>query len=288
MLDSPDTDEKFRNCIYASDDTLNLLRDELKARLISLIRQSRQLSETRERARAIESAEDERAGHDEKARHSRWYGVKLLGRIARKLVSRRRKAEKSSGIVDSDSLRQVTLQLGEAGERILDLCSQLSSLNPTQRPALGFANYGDVPPSNSSLDGEWKLIFTTASDASFPETEKRGVATTSQVVDAEAGTFTNVVDFERGKLKGFRVVVDGTPLNDTDVGLSFRGVRLLRRSRFPRLFGDIYLRIPSGLIRRLSRSSKSKEPYLRLKYIDDSMRIHVSNTGNFFVHTRVR
>lgn len=96
------------------------------------------------------------------------------------------------------------------------------------------------------------------------------------------------MDFERGKLKGFRVVVDGTPLNDTDVGLSFRGVRLLRKSRFPRLFGEIYLRIPSGLIRRLSRSSKSKEPYLRLKYIDDSMRIHVSNTGNFFVHTRVR
>lgn len=285
MLDSPDTDEKFRNCIYASDDTLMLLRDELKARLI---RESRQLSETRERARAIESAEDERAGHDDKARHS-WYGVKLLGRIARKLVSRRRKAEKSSGIVDSDSLRQVTLQLGEAGERILDLCSQISSLNPTQRPALGFANYGDVPPSDSSLDGEWKLIFTTASDASFPETEKQGVATTSQVVDAEAGTFTNVVDFERGKLKGFRVVVDGAPLNDTDVGLSFRGVRLLRRSRFPRLFGEIYLRIPSGLIRRLSRrSSKSKGPYLRLKYVDDSMRIHVSNTGNFFVHTRVR
>ena len=37
-------------------------------------------------------------------------------------------------------------------------------------------------------------------DASFPETERRGVASTSQVVDAEMGTFTNVVDFERGKL----------------------------------------------------------------------------------------
>jgi len=284
MLDSPDTDDKFRNCIYASDDTLGLLRAELKARLI---KESQQLREMRELATAIDSAEDEVAGHEE-ARQSRWYGVKLLGRIARKLVSRRRRrAEKPLGIVDSDSLRQVTLQLGEAGERILDLCNQLSSLNPTQKPALGFANFGGVPPSDSSLDGEWKLIFTTASDASFPETEKRGVATASQVVDAEAGTFTNVVDFERGKLKGFRVVVDGAPLNDTDVGLSFRGVRLLRRSRFPRLFGDIYLRLPSGLIRRLSRASKSKGPYLRLKYIDDTMRIHVSDTGNYFVHTRV-
>lgn len=282
MLDSPDTDDKFRHSIYASDDTLDLLRAELKARLV---KESQQLSDMRELATAIDSAEDEGAGHEEGARQSRWYGVKLLGRIARKLVSRRRK--KPSGIVGSDSLRQVTLQLGEAGERILDLCNQLSPLNPTPKPVLGFKNYGDVTPSDSSLDGEWKLIFTTASDASFPETEKRGIATTSQVVDAEAGTFTNVVDFERGKLKGFRVVVDGAPLNDTDVGLSFRGVRLLRRSRFPRLFGEVYLRLPSGLIRRLSRASKSKGPYLRLKYLDDTMRIHVSDTGNYFVHTRV-
>merc|ERR1712176_452633 len=160
-------------------------------------------------------------------------------------------------------------------------------LNPTPIPTLGFTSYGDVPPSESKLDGEWKLIFTTASDASFPETQKRGIASTSQVIDAEEGTFTNVVDFGRGKLEGFRVVVQGTPRGDTDVGLSFRGVKLLRRSRFPRLFGQIHLRLPSRLIRWLSRPL-ANGPSLRIKYLDDTMRIHVSDSGNMFVHTRVK
>merc|ERR1739845_119139 len=84
----------------------------------------------------------------------------------------------------------------------------------------------------------WRLRFTTAADASFPESEKRGAVTTTQEIDAEEGTLTNVIDFERGSLKGFRVVVDGEPLSSTDIGLTFRAVRIIRKSRFPRLLGS--------------------------------------------------
>ena len=109
------------------------------------------------------------------------------------------------------------------------------------------------------LAGNWKLRFTTAADASFSASNKRGRVTTSQVVDADEGTFTNVVDFKKGKLKGFRVVVAGAPVSPTDVDLTFRAVEIDRRSRFPRLFGRLKFRLPSRLIWRLAATNKSDE-----------------------------
>ena len=181
------------------------------------------------------------------------------------------------GLLSSDSFRRAKVDVGPRGERIIELAEQLSLLNPTPIPTLGFVRYGGASPSESKLAGTWKLLFTTAADATFAETDGRGVVSTSQVVDAERGTLTNVIDFERGKLLGLRVVVEGEPTSNTDIGLTFRSVRILRRSRFPRLFAEVNVRLPSRLIRWLaSRNGVDEErgvgPYLRLRYVDDTLR----------------
>ena len=105
-------------------------------------------------------------------------------------------------------------------------------------------------------------------------------------------TFTNVVDFERGSLKGFRVVVEGEPLSVRDVGLTFKAVKILRNSRFPRLFGQFTFRLPSRLIRWFASRNKPKEersrgPYLQVQYLDDNLRMHTTDTGNWFIQTRL-
>merc|ERR1712217_280961 len=70
---------------------------------------------------------------------------------------------------------------------------------------------------------------------------------TVQEIDAEGGWFVNHVDLVSpdSKLKGCHVFVEGTALSPTEIQLNFRKVRLLRRSRLPKLFGDITIPFPS-------------------------------------------
>jgi hypothetical protein len=72
--------------------------------------------------------------------------------------------------------------VGAISNRVVEIAEQLSLLNPTPMPALGFKSCGGASPSESKLGGSWKLRFTTAADASFPTTEKRGVVSTSQLM----------------------------------------------------------------------------------------------------------
>ena len=65
-----------------------------------------------------------------------------------------------------------------------------------------------------------------------------------------------MIVFEKGKLTGFRVVVQGKPTLESDIGLTFRCVKILRKLRFPRLFGEINVRLPSGLIRWFTSRNK--------------------------------
>ena len=267
-----------------SDDTIDMLRCELKGRLFKA---ADEYSEMR--------AKNQTNASNVKAEQR--LVPRLLGRIVQKISRRKPKKNEvkiltqSQGILTSDSFKQMTLDVGEKGEKVIELAKQLSLLNPTPNPTLGFKEYGGVSAKESKLEGQWKLRFTTAADASFAESSSRGVATTSQMIDAEKGTFTNVVDFEKGKLHGFRVVVDGTPLSNTDIQLSFKKVKLLRSSLIPRLFGTVTIRLPSRLIRWLATRNKSddekKAPYLSIKYLDDDLRIHVTDSNNWFVQSRI-
>ena len=287
--------EKFNNVIHATDDTVHMLRSELKARLLKAADDYAAMrAKTDElvlRAKEFEEQNSSEASTTERL------VPRLLGKIVRKISRRKRKKSEvkslsqSQGILASDSFKQMKLDVGVTGNKVIELAEQLSLLNPNPNPTLGFKEYGGVSAKENMLNGQWKLRFTTAADASFAATEERGVVNTSQVIDAEKGTFTNVVDFEKGKLHGFRVVVNGEPLSNTDIQLAFKSVKLIRESRLPRLFGEITIRLPSRLIRWLAARNRPKDernaPYLSLKYLDEDLRIHTTDSNNWFVQSRI-
>lgn len=164
----------------------------------------------------------------------------------------------------------------------------------------------------------WKLRFTTAIDATF-KPGKMGPVTTKQYVNATLGTFTNVIEFKEnpGKTRGFQVVVEGRPTNDTRIDLTFKRVIIDRTSKIGlnriviplpnfSFFSNIkkfFTRIAQRFIRVLSlfarnndkqnkeENVKEKErnegPYFNMLYLDDEMRIHKTGDGNYFVQTRL-
>jgi hypothetical protein len=153
--------------------------------------------------------------------------------------------------------------------------------------------YGGGSPEDCVLDGSWKLRFTSGADATFAESPKRGKATTSQDVNATEGTFTNIIEFEKGKVKGFRVVVEGTARSDTEMDLTFKRVDIQRDSRFPFLFGRITVRLPSfkylsAFARFASRGkARSAGPGFQVRYVDPDLRMHKTRDGIWFIQTRI-
>ena len=148
-----------------------------------------------------------------------------------------------------------------------------------------------------NLAGTWKLRFTTATDATF-KVGKRGPATTLQYVNATVGTFTNIIEYREnpGKVKGFQVVVEGAPVNDTRIDLTFKRVIIDRRSRVG--LNRIVIPLPNfKWLQRFARKKteeqkeeqarKRKGPYFNMLYLDDEMRIHKTGDGNYFVQTRL-
>lgn len=289
--------EKFNNVIYATDDTVHMLRSELKTRLLNAADDYAAMRAKTDEL-VLRAKEFEEQISSEASTTEQRLVPRLLGKIVRK-ISRRKPKKKSEektlaqsrGILSSDSFQQMKVDVGVTGNKVIELAEQLSLLNPNPNPTLGFKEYGGVSAEDNMLNGQWKLRFTTAADASFAASKERGVAITSQVIDAKEGTFTNVVDFEKGKLRGFRVVVNGKPLSNTDIQLAFKSVKLLRESRFPRLFGEISIRLPSRLIRWLSARNRPEDernaPYLSLKYLDEDLRIHTTDSDNWFVQSRI-
>ena len=150
--------------------------------------------------------------------------------------------------------------------------------------------------NSPNLGGTWKLRFTTATDATF-KPGKRGPATTLQFVNATMGTFTNIIEFREnpGKVKGFQVVVEGNPVSDTKMNLTFRRVIIDRRSRVG--LNRIVIPLPNfKFLQRFSRKKKenvendSKRrsgPCFNMLYLDDEMRVHKTGDGNYFVQTRL-
>ena len=166
-------------------------------------------------------------------------------------------------------------------------------------------SFGAVDINAPNLGGTWKLRFTTASDATF-KPGRRGPATTLQYVNSTIGTFTNIIEFRenKGKVKGFQVVVEGKPVNDKRINLTFRRVIIDRRSRVG--LNRIVIPLPNfNFLQRFSRkknlpeevsqeinvdtSTKKKRegPHFNMLYLDDEMRIHKTGEGNYFVQTRL-
>jgi hypothetical protein len=199
----------------------------------------------------------------------------------------------SSGLYGAQSLAAVKVDLGDKGEKVIGLAEKLANYTAVTNPLYGWMGYGGGSPENCLLDGNWKLRFTSGADATFVESPQRGKATTSQVVNATEGTLTNTIEFEKGKVKGFRVVVEGTARSDTEMDLTFKKVIIHRDSRFPRLFGRITVRLPSfkylsAFTRFASRGkAQSTGPGFQLRYVDPDFRMHKTRDGIWFIQTRI-
>lgn len=181
-------------------------------------------------------------------------------------------------------------KLGKLRNETIALLEELATHNPTSAPLEGWRT------DDCTLDGTWRLLFTTGADATFRKGEDDAARpVTFQQIDAKKGYFVNSVDFplSKAKLKGFRVVVKGVKLSDTEMSLKFRRVKLLRRSKW--LKTVIIPLPPSRLLRAVARwSSRGKAKLSRrgagfqMLYLDDELRAHKTFDGQYFLQQRCR
>jgi len=303
--------------LFASSNDTGLdktLREELKVQLLASADEFKSIQSDLTNAVIYEKKMEDDA--DGKKPKERGYYFKLLKRIIGKIMGKKPKKTRSTydrslsllrglsqfgsltfshsnqcitGILGTDSFGTLKLEVGEAGNKTIAIAEELAKLNPTPNPTYGWMGYGGGSPEECGLQGKWKLKFTTAADATFPENPNRGKAMTSQEIDATAGTLTNVVDFEKGKTLGFRVVVAGKAVSDKEIELTFKRVVIFRDSRF---FKKIVFPIPTRLFRLINRISargkaSKRGPYFELQYLDENLRMHKTGEGNWFIQSRL-
>ncbi|KAL7530014.1 hypothetical protein ACHAWF_003209, partial [Thalassiosira exigua] len=192
---------------------------------------------------------------------------------------------------------------GKAADAVADAADRLSQNNPTEEPTLylGDKERGTEAP----LDGEWKLLFTTAADATFGKNSTRGDATAKNVVDAARGRITNVIDFatkpdgSEPVLKQLNVVIAAKAAGKARVELRFRYAKAV----LTKLFGwrrrwSLYIPVPAPFITRLivffsrifrfGKKGKRVPPkaYFDVLYLDDQLRIHKTGEDNLFVQAK--
>lgn len=195
----------------------------------------------------------------------------------------------------------VSHQVGQAADAVMDICDRLAARNPTNEST---KYWGDRDRgSDCPLDGPWKLLFTTAADASFSKNSTRGAAQAQNVVDAARGIITNVIDFDDlddGRtplLKQLNVVIRATAEGPSRVGLQFRYARaVLTRFFFLPLRWSLYIPVPAPfltrwivLVYRLFRRRTAVAPpkaYFDVLFLDDELRIHKTGEDNLFVQAR--
>ena len=209
----------------------------------------------------------------------------------------RGRKKKGKGFLGAESRgaqrTEETENVSKAREEVVEVLTKLEAANPSAAPLRGWREFGGVAASDCALGGLWQLVFTDAADASF-----RDEGTTFQVIDSSAGTFVNAVNFgagKGGKLRGFRVVVEGEALSETEMQLIFKRVKLLRRSRFPRLFGTLTIPLPNpGFLRRLGKvlsrgraNASRKGAGFTMLYLDENLRMHRTFDGLYFVQKRL-
>jgi len=209
---------------------------------------------------------------------------------------KKEKADRLGGILGAESLGVVMLEVGEIGNATVALAEKLAKYNPTPSPIVGWKGYGDAEPAACKMGGRWKKVFTTAADATFKPSARRGNATITQEVDPVEGTFINIITFDgtKNKVREFRVKINGSPESESEVSLDFRRIILLRRSKFPSLFGKITIPLPrrsviNAIARWGSRGKAKAAPkaLLQMQYLDDTLWVHRTAEGNWFIQTRI-
>ncbi|KAL7468889.1 hypothetical protein ACHAXS_009131 [Conticribra weissflogii] len=195
----------------------------------------------------------------------------------------------------------ISNDVGKAADKVMGLANQLAECNPTDEPTMYFGD--KTNGENSPLDGTWRLLFTTAADATFSKKSKRGAATAKNVVDASNGRITNIIDFanlEDGSeplLKQLKVVIGAKSAGKSRVELQFKFAKAVLTKFFIwKRQWSIYIPVPAPFITRLivffSRILKfgSKrearvppKAYFDVLFLDGDLRIHRTGEDNLFV-----
>ena len=200
----------------------------------------------------------------------------------------------------------ISEDVGKAADDVIETTNELHKCNPTEDATLYL---GDKDNGNKApLNGEWKLLFTTAADASFSKNSKRGSASVKNVVDATKGKITNVIDFHQENsnatakeplVKQLNVVIAAKAASKSRVGLEFKYAKVV----LSRIFGfkrqwNLYIPVPAPFITRLIvffsrvfrfRKKDKKVPpkaYFDVLYLDDELRIQRTGEDNLFVQAK--
>jgi hypothetical protein len=187
--------------------------------------------------------------------------------------------------------------VGLAADQVFTNIQRLETLNPTLKPTQFF---GTADGERCPLHGSWKLLFTTAADASFSPNSTRGDAQASNVVYAVHGKITNIIDFlprQDGKsrsLEQLKVRLVAQAESDSRVSFRFKYVKVkLGRVFGIPLFGKkltLIIPVPGPFFTRiltlLRRVKETPKAFFEVIYLDQHLRIHKTGEGNIFVQGR--
>eukprot|EP00929_Paragymnodinium_shiwhaense_P015580 TRINITY_DN123696_c0_g1_i1.p1 TRINITY_DN123696_c0_g1~~TRINITY_DN123696_c0_g1_i1.p1 ORF type:complete len:345 (-),score=40.93 TRINITY_DN123696_c0_g1_i1:182-1216(-) len=193
---------------------------------------------------------------------------------------------------------KISDELGQAADNVFALVEKLTEASSLAAKAT--SDLGTKSGSACPLHGQWKLLFTTAADASFSKNSSRGDAQASNIVDGVEGTVTNIIDFkpsEDGKppvLEQLRVRIAATALSESEVGLQFKYVK----ARVTKFFGlplfgrrlTLTLPVPGPFLTSIICFFTRKKPpkaFFKVLYLDENLRIHRTGEGNLFVQQRM-
>ncbi|EJK48877.1 hypothetical protein THAOC_32289 [Thalassiosira oceanica] len=209
---------------------------------------------------------------------------------------------------------------GKAADQVIEVAEALHDVNPTSNATLYL---GTEDGDKSPLNGQWKLLFTTAADATFSSNSTRGYATAQNVVDARRGRYdrqlsrghpaasllhifprriTNIIDFAAVNgteplLRQLNVVIRAKADGANRVELIFKYAKIV----FSRFFGfkrrwSLYIPVPAPFITRvivfvsrILRFGKKKSiprAFFDVLYLDDQLRIHKTGEDNIFIQAK--
>ena len=187
---------------------------------------------------------------------------------------------------------------GAPADEVLAVCEKLSHHNLCTNATafLGDPIEGDRCP----LNGTWKLLYTTASDATFCSSGR--TAHVQNMIDARRGRITNVIDFANdGRapiVQQLRTVIGARALSPKRVGLQFRyaKARLLGIPWGPKRRLTVSIPVPATLwtyvvvffsmLFRRRLKKKVPRPYFDVLFLDKDLRIHKTGEDNVYIQVR--
>lgn len=191
----------------------------------------------------------------------------------------------------------ISARLGQAADAVIDVSeNKLATCSPIDDATAFFGDegHGDQCP----LNGVWKLLFTTAADASFSSSSTRGDATAQNTVDARRGRIVNQIAFRKPNsvVKELNVVLHATAVSKRRLELKFRYAEVVFRRFLWWKRPCLYIPVPGPFLTRilvlfskLFRRGKYKKPppaHFDVLYLDDELRIQKTGQDNLFVQTR--